>query len=229
MSTLTAKRSLVTHLDPYSPISDTFRTLRNMVGSQTGGTDRKIVTVISAEPSEGKTTVAVNLAIAYAQAGKKVLLIDGNLRQPGLDQIFSVSNQTGLSNVLLHTASLGDCVKDAGIPLLSVLTSGPAPAYAGDLLDSTAMESLLAQARADYDLVVIDSPALLALADAATLAMKSDGVLWVLHSRISRKAKALETKTLLQRLDVKIIGCVLNQTKREQTKAYRQYKFPHGV
>ncbi|WP_123041931.1 CpsD/CapB family tyrosine-protein kinase [Cohnella candidum] len=224
MSTLTAKRSLVTHLDPYSQVSDTFRSLRNMIATSAGEKDRKIIAVTSAEPSEGKTTVAVNLAIASAQTGKKVLLIDANLRQPGLHQTFSVSNHNGLSSVLLQSAGLAESVKDVGIPLLTVLTSGPAPVLSGDPLDSSAMDALLKQARAEYDLVIIDSPALLALADASTVAMKSDGVLWVLHSGISRKAKALEAKKLLARLDAKVIGCVLNKAKSGQASAYRHYQ-----
>ena len=223
MSTLTAKRSLVTHLDPYSQVSDTFRSLRNMIETSAGGAPLKVIAVVSADPAEGKTTIAVNLAIACAQAGKRVLLIDGNLRHPALDQVFSVSNQAGLSSLLLHSASLADTVKDVGIPQLSLLTAGPAPVFGSDPLDSAAMDDLLRQAKAEYDVVILDSPALLALADALAIARKSDGVLWVLHSKISRKVKALEAKKLLQRLDVKIIGCVLNKARRGRSKAFRHY------
>jgi len=221
MSTLTAKRSMITHLDPNSPASDAFRTLRNMMGAQDAAW--QVLTVISAAPSEGRTTVAANLALAYAQAGKKVLLIDGCTKQPALDRVFSLSNQTGMTSVLRQTATLGEAVQPAGLPLLSVLTAGPTPSLSDDLLDTAAMEALLKQAREDYDLILIDSPAMLALADAATLARKSDGVLWVLHTGISRKARALETKKLLQRLNVRVIGCVLNKAERKQARAYRHY------
>jgi len=221
MSTLTAKRSTVALLDPHSQASDAFRTLRNMLGA--ADAPWQALTVISAEPSEGKTTVAANLAIAYAQTGKKVLLIDGCVKQPALDRVFSLSNLTGLTTVLLHGASLSEAVQPAGLPMLSVLTAGPAPAYAEDVLDSAEMNQLLAQAKERYDLILIDSPALLALADAATLAKKSDGILWVLHTGIARKARALEAKKLLQRLNISIIGCVLNKAERKPSRAYRHY------
>ncbi len=227
MSTLTAKRSMITHLDPNSQASDAFRTLRNMMGAQDDAW--QVLTVISAAPSEGRTTVAANLALAYAQTGKKVLLIDGCTKQPALDRVFSLSNLRGLTNVLRQTATLGEAVQPAaGLPTLSVLTAGPTPSLTDDLLDTAAMESLLTQAKEQFDLILIDSPAMLALADAATLSRKSDGVLWVLHTGISRKAKALEMKKLLQRLNVRIIGCVLNKAERKMTRAYRHYVTSRG-
>lgn len=228
MSTLTAKRGMITHLDPNSQASDAFRTLRNMMGAQDGAW--QVLTVVSAAPSEGRTTVAANLALAYAQAGKKVLLVDGCTKQPALDRVFSLSNLRGLTSVLRQTATLGESVQPAaGLPMLSVLTAGPTPSsLADDLLDTAGMEALLKQAKEQFDLILIDSPAMLALADAATLARKSDGVLWVLHAGISRKARALEMKKLLQRLNVRIIGCVLNKSERKMTRAYRHYAATRG-
>lgn len=227
MSTLTAKRSIITNLDPNSRAADAFRTLRNIVDAQDEGW--RVLTIVSAAPSEGRTTVAAHLAQAFAQAGKKVLLIDGCTKQPALDRVFSLSNLNGLTNVLRAAATLEEAAQPVvGFPLLSVLTAGSATSQTDDLLDTEAMAVLLKEAKERYDLVLIDSPAMLALADAATLARKSDGVLWVLHTGLSRKVGALEMKKLLQRLNVRIVGCVLNKTERKTTKAYRHYGTSRG-
>ena len=223
MSTAMAKRGLITLLDPDSQAADAFRTLRNMAGDRPGDAPWKVLTVVSGAPSEGKTTVAANLAVANAQAGKQVLLIDGCLKQPALDRLFALSNRKGLTAVLHQAAALDEAVQPSGVPRLSVLTAGHPPPMTEDLLDSVRMENLLDRAKEGYDLVLIDSPALLALADAATLARKSDAVLWVLRAGVSRKAGALEVRKLLQRLNVPIAGCVLNKTRRKSAKAYRHY------
>lgn len=209
---LTDKRSKIARLDPLSPAADSFRGLRNMLGSLVGTTEGKVFTVVSSASSEGKTTVAVHLAAACAQSGRKVLLIDGSLRQPALDRIFALANDKGLSSLLDDRADcLADMVQQAGMAQLSVLTAGPASVTSADALDTVRMAQLLAQAAADYDLVLIDTPALLSFADGAAIAKRSDGVLWVVHAGISRKVQALGTKKLLQQMNVPIIGCVLNR------------------
>lgn len=223
MSTLTAKRSLLSHSDPFSPVSDEFRSLRNLIAGTVEQSRCPAVAVISAKAGEGKTTVAVNLAITYARAGKKVLLIDGCLRRPSLHLVFSCSNNYGLSHILCHGASLREIATDPGIPGLSVLTSGPAvpSAYPGDPLESAAMNGLLAEARDVCDIVIFDSPALLDLADAATIARKCDGVLWVLNGKTAKRPKVLEAQKRLQRLNARIFGCVLNQAKPRRDRASR--------
>lgn len=212
---LTAKRSKIARLNPSSHAADAFRRLRNLLGSPIGSSKGHVLAVVSSVPAEGKTTVAVNLAVVCAQAGRNVLLIDGSLRQPALDRVFALSNHSGLSGLLQQqAASLADTVQPTGIAHLSVLTAGPSSIIAADALDSVQMETLLAQAAAEYDFVLIDSPALLSFADAAAIAKKSDGVLWVVHTGISRKTRALEAKRLLQQLNVPVVGCVLNRTAR---------------
>jgi capsular exopolysaccharide synthesis family protein len=152
-----------------------------------------------------------------------VLLIDGNAYRPSLHQIFSVSNDTGLSNVLFHSSDLEDTVKDVGIRNLSVLTSGPFLSVSSNPLDSDLLASLLARARDQYDIVIIDSPALLSLTDTSVLAVQSDGVLLVIHSEITRRDKAVKAKKLLEQLNVPLIGCVLNHAKSGAKQDYYQY------
>jgi capsular exopolysaccharide synthesis family protein len=223
MSTLTTKRSLISHLDPFCPVSNTYRTLRNMIEHSPGGQQRKVILVSSAEPLEGKTTTAVNLSIAYAHANRKVLLIDGNIYQPSLHHMFSTSNDMGLWNIQSHSLSLEEAVKDVGIRNLSVLTSGLFLSSSYNPLEADLMAALLQKAREAYDIVIIDSPALLALTDTSILAVNSDGVLLVVHSVISRREKALQAKKLLDRLHVPIVGCVLNGTKAPSKQSYYHY------
>jgi capsular exopolysaccharide synthesis family protein len=212
---LTAKRNITAELHPTSPAADAFRRLRNRMGNLIGGPEGKVIAIVSTSPSEGKTTVAVHLAVACAQTGRKVLLIDGNLRQPALDHIFGLSNLTGLSHLLDQQAEhLAETIQQAGKARLSVLTAGPASETTADALDSVRMENLLKLATAEYELVLIDTPALFSVADAAAIARKSNGVIWVVHAGISRKSAALETKKLLQQLNVPILGCVLNKSVR---------------
>ncbi|MBB6671724.1 CpsD/CapB family tyrosine-protein kinase [Cohnella nanjingensis] len=227
VSTLTAKRSLITHLLPYSQVADQFRTLRNLVESAPGGR-AKVIAVTSAEPQAGKTTTAVNLAIACAQGGRAALLIDGSLRRPALQDIFSEPNHLGLSSVLQRAASLTEAIRDVGIPNLSVLTSGPPLAKYSDPLESERMTELLAQAKARFDIVIVDTPALLAATDATTLAAKSDGILWVVHGPSSKRASELEAKKLVERMSVKVIGCVLNDAKPARKRPGRRYAPSRG-
>jgi capsular exopolysaccharide synthesis family protein len=225
MSTPTVKRSLITHLDPLCPASNTYRTLRNMIEHSPGSQERKVILVTSAEPLEGKTTTAVNLSIAYAHSNRKVLLIDGNPYRPSLHLVFSTSNDIGLSRIQPHSFSLEEAVKDVGIRNLSVLTSGPFLSY--NPLDADLITALLQKARETYDIIIIDSPALLALTDTSILVVNSDGVLLVVHSGISRRDKALQAKKLLDRLHVPIVGCVLNGTKELSKESYYHLSTSH--
>jgi capsular exopolysaccharide synthesis family protein len=200
-----------------------------MIEHSPNGKERKVILVTSAEPLEGKTTTAVNLSIAYAHDNRRVLLIDGNAYRPSLHQSFSTTNDIGLSNILFQSFSLEEAVRDVGIRNLSVLTSGPFLSSSSNPLEAGLIASFLQKARAEYDVVIIDSPALLALTDTSILAVNCDGILLVVHSVISRREKALQAKLLLERLDAPIIGCVLNGTKSSSRRSYPHYSVSRPV
>jgi capsular exopolysaccharide synthesis family protein len=223
MSTYTVKRSLISHLDPFCPASNNYRTLQNMIEHSPSGQKCQVILVSSAEPLEGKTTTATNLSIAYAHANRKVLLIDGNAYRPSLHHVFSTSNEIGLCNIQSDSLSLEEAVKDVGIRNLSVLTSGLLLSSSYTPLDADLTAALLQRARELYDIVIIDSPALLALTDTSILAVNSDGVLLVVHSVISRRDQTLQAKKLLDQLHVPIVGCVLNGTKAPSKPSYYHY------
>lgn len=221
MSTLTAKKSLITHLDPFSPVADRYRVLRNWIEGTAGSV--KVLGITSAEPLAGKSTTAANLAVAFAQAGRKVLLADGNLHRPALHLFFSESNHLGLANMLLQQMPLQDVVKDVGIGHLALLPPGPITTAAVDPLRSGSLRPLLEEASNEYDRVIVDMPAVLSAADASTLAFACDGVLMVVHAATSRKRRVLEACTRLRQLEVPIIGCVLNGTRSAGQTGYRHY------
>ncbi|MFC5405028.1 CpsD/CapB family tyrosine-protein kinase [Cohnella soli] len=223
MSTSTVKRSLITQLDPFSIAANEYRSLRNKLDFTPNGQTRKVILVTSAVPLEGKSTTAANLAIAYAQANRKVLLIDGNAYRPALHQVFSVSGDSGAASGSFPYLSLADMAREVGIRNLSLFTAGQFFSVSDNPFHEEAMGSLLVQAREQYDIVIIDSPALLSLTDTSILAVKSDGVLLVVHTSLSRKEQVLKAKKLLEQLQVPIIGCVLNKTKSDSSAAYEHY------
>jgi capsular exopolysaccharide synthesis family protein len=223
MLNLATKRSIITHQLPMSAISDKYRTLRNKVDHFFVNKSTQVILVTSALPLEGKTTTAINLAIAYGQAEKKVLLIDGNLYQPAIHDIFSLPNNFGLTNILSGQCLLGETVRDSGIRNVSLLTSGPFPLNSLDPLASKQTTLLLDEAKLQYDVILVDSPALLAVSDSSKWATQSDGTLLVIRSGLLKQEKIKQAKQLLDHLQVNLIGSVLNNAKSNRNESYYHY------
>jgi receptor protein-tyrosine kinase len=215
-----AARDPLVALDGGTPCTEAFRVLRTNMKFADAEHNRKVFAVTSSVPGEGKTTTAMNLAITLAQGGEKVLLLEGDLRQPRIFEDMHVSAAVGLTTVLSGKMPLEDVVQDAGVPNLSVLTCGPQPKNAADLLQSRRMADVLARARDTYDIVVIDTPPLLPVADATLLAAQSDGTLLVVrHGKTTRD----QLSRAIQRLDavnVRLVGVILNMLPNGRRKGY---------
>lgn len=179
--------------------------------------------ITSAGPGEGKSTTAANLAITFAQQGKKVLLIDADLRKPTVHYTFRLNNYVGLTNVLTNSAELLAACQETQVEHLSVLTSGPIPPNPAELLGSKAMEHCLQEVYRHFDLVIFDTPPVLAVTDAQILSNKCDGTVLVVASGKTEMEAAVKAKELLLAANAKVLGVVLNQKKQKEGEYYYYY------
>jgi len=198
------------------------RMLRNSIGL--AGTSHAIGTLLitSAGPGEGKTTTAAHLAAAFAQAGKKVLLIDADLRRPSLHKKFEITKKLGLVDVLAHRISPVDVIVEVNVPGLFVMPAGPAMLNAADLI-SLGFAGVLNQVSRNFDLVIVDAPPMLGVSETQEVSSMVDGVL-VIAKAESTSARALaETLTMLNRSRANVLGIVMNQVKFSSLKGFGYY------
>src|SRR5690625_3594355 len=180
-------RQLITKLNPKSPISEQFRTLRTNLQFSLVDSSLESIIVTSSDPGAGKSVTSANLAIVYAQQGKKTLIIDADLRKPTVHYTFRLSNIRGLSNALIGEASLSNVIESTDIENLDAITSGPIPPNPSEILGSRRMEQLLTEAKQMYDFIIFDTPPALVVTDAKILSNIVDGTLIVLRSGITKK------------------------------------------
>ena len=211
-----------------TPQSEALRQIRTDL--QFADVDRppQLVVVTSALPGEGKSTTAVNLALTAATAGVRTILVEGDLRLPRVAEYLGVEDSAGLTTVLAGRADLDDVLQPYGDTLLSVLASGPVPLNPAALLGSRHMSELLARLRERAELVIIDSPPLLPVADAAVLARQADGaVVVVRHGRTRREhlARGLER---LRAVDARVLGGVLTMVPPRRSDVTYAYEYGYG-
>lgn len=214
------KKRLISLTNPQSSASEQFRAVRTSIQFSSVDTNIRSIVVTSPNPAEGKSTVASNLAIVFAQQGKRVLLIDSDLRLPTIHYTFHVENLVGLSNILTRQATLEKAVRTTMQENLWVLTSGPIPPNPSELLGSRGMSTLLEKAKIEYDLIIFDSPPVLAVTDAQLLSNSTDGVVLVINSGKTQKDSAKKAKGLLESANAKILGVVLNNKKEMENQYY---------
>lgn len=218
------ERRLITVEEPRSPISEAYRVLRTNIQFSAIDQEIQVLTVTSTQPNEGKTTTVANLAVAYAQDGKRVLLIDADLRKPTLHRIFRCTNRKGLTNVLAHLGSMEDELTKTFVDNLYLLSAGPKPPNPAEMLSTKRMSMLLKQLRQQFDIVLIDTPPALALTDAQVVAAQSDGVLLVVNAGKTKRELVRKCKANLQYVKANLLGVVLNnQTKKEMNSYYYYY------
>ena len=217
------QRQLITMDNPRSPIAEQYKTLRTNIEFSSVDQEYKTILVTSSSPAEGKSTTVANLAVTFAQQGKNVLLIDADLRKPTVHYTFNLKNVKGLTNVLTKQATLTDAVQSTEIDHLSILTCGPIPPNPAELLGSEAMSQFIESAKTVYDVVLFDTPPVLAVADAQILANRVDGSILVVASGSTEQDVARKSKDLLVSAKAKIIGAVLNRKKAKDSQYYYYY------
>ena len=220
---LTLKRRLLAHNSPKDPVAEQYRTIRTNIQFSGADQDIKSLILTSSGTAEGKSTTASNLAAVYAQQGLKVLLIDADLRKPTVHYTFRLENHTGLTNVLTRQSTLGQSVQETEVRDLYVLTSGPIPPNPSELLASHQMEELLKEMKQQFDMVIFDTPPILAVADAQILANQVDASILVVSSGKTEKEAALKAKELLVHAKSKLLGAVLNNRKADSGNYYYYY------
>jgi capsular exopolysaccharide synthesis family protein len=209
----------ITQQQPRSPVSESFRTLRTNVTYAAVDTPLRWIMVTSPTPLDGKTTVCANLGVVFAQGGKKAVIVDGDLRRPMESRRFGLVNASGLSELFLHPLdSLDGSVQATTIPGLNVVTSGALPPNPAELMASRTMLDILERLNADNDLVLVDTPPVLTVTDAAALAPGMDGVILVAKPGVTKLAAFKQTLEQLQGVGAKVLGVVLNEVDPKSHK-----------
>lgn len=214
-------KNLVAFKNPKSRAAEAFRTLRTNI--QFSGLDDSLssIVVTSSEPSEGKSTVLINLAITIAQSGKKVLVIDCDLRRPTVHKKLGLPNAEGLTNLLIQDKeSFDEVVLTTKVPNLSALTSGPTPPNPAELLGTKRMKSIIRQLTGSFDMVLIDAPPVIAVTDAQILATIAEGTLIVTSYGATEKFGLVKTKELLDKVGAKVLGVVINKVPEKSEHYY---------
>lgn len=210
------QESLVTISNPRSPISEAYRSLRTNLEFSSLDRPLKTMVVTSAGPEEGKSTTLANLAVTLAQAEKKVILVDCDLRRPSQHEIFEVGNSLGLTSMVVdEEAFRNPPLQETPVPNLKLLPSGPLPPNPSELLGSRRMEEIIATLRERADLVLFDAPPIIAVTDAAVLASKVDGVLLVIRAGTTKRDHAQRAKALLEKVNARLVGAVLNNVRMD--------------
>ena len=214
---------------PSSAAGEAYRVLRTNLQFATLGMGNSAVAVLvtSAGPQEGKSTTVVNLGISLAQAGKRVLLVDTDLRRPTLHKQFGLPNDTGLTSLYLTDLPLAELVRDTEVPGLRVLTSGPIPANPAEVLSFPQTEQFLQRLRASADYLLLDSPPVLSVADASILAQRVDGVVVVAEMGRTRAGAFKDVTEALEGVRARLLGVVLNKVREGRSGYYHHYYYYH--
>ena len=215
--------TLITILNPRSPISEAYRTLRTNLDFSSLDKPICSMVVTSAAPEEGKSTTLANLAVTMAQSGKRVILVDCDLRRPSLHHIFNARSTVGFTDMMRDDALMAKPpLQETNVANLRLLTSGTIPPNPSELLASRRMGDLIAALQQQADILLFDAPPIVAVTDAAVLASKVDAVLLVISAGKTKRDHARKAKALLEKVNARLIGTVLNNVKGESS-LYQYY------
>lgn len=215
---------LVPHDRPRSPISEVYRSLRTSLLLSTAE-ELKVIAVTSATAGEGKTATASNLGVVLAQLGRRVLIVDADLRKPRMHQVFRVSNRSGLVNQLTGVVEPDAVFVETGVPNLWLIPSGPIPPNPSELLSSDRMREWLNAMRARFDYVIIDTPPSLAVTDATIVGALSDGLVLTFRAGKVTREDAKDCAERLRMAELKILGVVLNRHRSEAARYGRKTRY----
>ncbi|MCT3531831.1 CpsD/CapB family tyrosine-protein kinase [Latilactobacillus curvatus] len=212
---------LITLTEPTSVIAEQFRTVRTNI--QFSSIDQKLRSVVftSAGPLQGKSTVSANVAVTWADQGVDVLLVDADMRRPTVHQTFQVPNKRGLTSLLTdETFDLTNTIQKTPVDHLFVLPCGVVPPNPSELLNTKKMDKLIQELTKHFDLVIFDVPPVISVTDAQILASKVDGTILVVPQGIVEKGSVAKTKELLEVVNARILGTIMNRVKAENMGGY---------
>ena len=217
---------LVTQSRPQSQMAESYRALRTSLLLSSSGAPPRVILVTSAMPQEGKTTTSINSAIVLAQKGTRVLLIDADLRRPGVHKALGMGPRSGLSNVLTGSADVQQAItRSQVVPSLFVLPAGTPPPNPAELLASANMRDLIDSLKRDYDHIVIDTPPTLSVTDAVVLSTRADAVVLVIRSGKTTKQALRRARELLVRVNARVTGVLLNAVDLSSPDYYYYYEY----
>ena len=196
---------------PKSPISECYRGIRTSIEFSNLDKEMKVINITSSIKNEGKTTVITNLAVNFANLEKKVLLLEGDLRNPSIHRMFEISNTIGLTDILLDNKEFAECVHCTDVKNLHVLTCGSIPPNPSEILSSKKMKEFINELKEDYDYIFIDTPPIGVVTDAGIISNYSDGSVFVVGSKQCDIEMAKLAKQKLEGVGAHIIGAVLNK------------------
>lgn len=211
----------ITHTDPASPHAESYRFVgEDLLLTLEEHPDIRSIMIATVRPGQGGTSTIANLAITLAQGGKRVILVDGDMRRPSLHKVFSVSNDVGLSSVLANGSQIAEALRPTEVDNLVVVPAGPIPKNPWQLLRSEKMQEVVDALEASCDIVLFDTPSAAVFADASVLASLVDGVVVVVRANHIPRGSELQVKHLLNKAKVKLLGVVLNDAAPEMVDSY---------
>jgi len=220
---------LINHYYPNLAVSEAYRTIRtSILFSHTDRDACKVMTFTSAFPQEGKSTTTSNMAVSFAQLGDKILVIDGDMRRPRLHRIFKQRNVQGLSTLLTSRTQLKDTIQKTFVDNLWLLSSGPIPPNPAELLNSSRMRQLVEQLKENFNTILIDSPPMLFVSDAAIISSLSDSTVIVLRPEKAHRKPFLNTIAEIKKAKAHIIGVIFNDVNYKRSiYSYDHYKYQY--
>lgn len=219
---------LITGLDRQSPRAEAFRVLRTNLQFLSVDSRSKVYVVSSSVPGEGKSTTVTNMAIALAQAGQRVLLVDADLRRPRVASLLGLVSNVGLSTALVGELQLADCIQVHADSGLQVMAAGKVPPNPAELLQSQAMKDLLAQLREQFDVILVDAPPLLPVTDAALLGSEADGVLLMVRHSKTTKDQLQGSVHRLESVNANLAGVIFNMIPKRAGGGNSSYSYGYG-
>jgi len=221
---------LIRDISTFSPLMESYRSLRTNINFAAVGSEMRSIVVTSSVPAEGKSTTAANLAMAMALDGKRVIIVDADLRRPSLHKLFRTDSSPGLTDVLVGTHEIEHVVRSSGVENVSVIPAGSPPPNPSELLGSARMVELIGRLQEVADVVLFDTPPTLAVADSVVLASRTDGVLLVIGYGETKKANSKKALDHLRRANARVLGTVLNRVEGPNSGYYYgKYYVPASV
>lgn len=218
-------KNLITIYEPKSPISEQYRTLRTNLEFTSLGSKLQTLLITSTSMGEGKSTTASNLAVVYSQLGKRVLLVDCDMRRPTIHQIFHIDSRVGLSNVLAKRSTAEAAIQQTQLDNLYVMVAGVVPPNPSELLAAPAFREMLDHVKDDFDIILLDAPPIMQVADSRIIAQEVDGAILVLSCESADRDEVVKARDQLLMTGAKILGIVLNRRENHRHKDSYYYAY----